>query len=233
MIFTRDFVTRENYWQIASLVTQKSLFTVTHALFFTSPISCLQLLMHWIYHSLMLTHWGLVMPYDIIELCQYWFRQWPLVAWWHQAITWISVDLLSAQSSHNRLGQLYQRYFIHQSLNLASKYIIHNFIEIYQRPVSKAINTLSLFAVPEPPTKDDVLVDTDYEAMMEDDHYLLPSTGHLVYLLQPGNYGNRKEDLLKYLFKRLFSLTTNKHQSTILLVLDTGNPTVNGSIKYQ
>ena len=38
MIFTRDFVTRENYWQIASLVTQKSLFTVTHALFF---ISCL------------------------------------------------------------------------------------------------------------------------------------------------------------------------------------------------
>ena len=34
MIFTRDFVTRENYWQIASLVTQKSLFTVTHALFF-------------------------------------------------------------------------------------------------------------------------------------------------------------------------------------------------------
>ena len=37
MIFTRDFVTRENYWQITSLVTQKSLFTVTHALFFISP----------------------------------------------------------------------------------------------------------------------------------------------------------------------------------------------------
>ena len=34
MIFTRGFVTRENYWQIPSLVTQKSLFTVTHALFF-------------------------------------------------------------------------------------------------------------------------------------------------------------------------------------------------------
>ena len=30
--FTRDFVTRENYRQIASLATQKSLFTVTHAL---------------------------------------------------------------------------------------------------------------------------------------------------------------------------------------------------------
>ena len=36
MIFTRDFVTRENHWQIASLVTQKSLFTVTRAAFFTS-----------------------------------------------------------------------------------------------------------------------------------------------------------------------------------------------------
>ena len=36
MIFTRDFVTRENHWQIASLVTQKSLITVTHALFFIS-----------------------------------------------------------------------------------------------------------------------------------------------------------------------------------------------------
>ena len=32
MIFTRDFVTRENHWQIASLVTPKSLFTVTHCI---------------------------------------------------------------------------------------------------------------------------------------------------------------------------------------------------------
>ena len=36
MIFTRDFVTCENYWQITPLVTKKSLFTVTHALFFIS-----------------------------------------------------------------------------------------------------------------------------------------------------------------------------------------------------
>ena len=34
MIFTRDFVTRENHCQITSLVTKKLLFTVTHALFF-------------------------------------------------------------------------------------------------------------------------------------------------------------------------------------------------------
>ena len=40
MIFTRDFVTRENHRQIASLVTQKSLFTVTHALFFISSSVC-------------------------------------------------------------------------------------------------------------------------------------------------------------------------------------------------
>ena len=33
---TRDFVTRESYWQIASLMTQKLLFTVTHALFYIS-----------------------------------------------------------------------------------------------------------------------------------------------------------------------------------------------------
>ena len=38
MIFIRDFVTRENHWQIASLVTQKSLFTVSHALFFISIV---------------------------------------------------------------------------------------------------------------------------------------------------------------------------------------------------
>ena len=36
MIFTRDFVTRENHWQTTPLVTKKSLFTVTHALFFIS-----------------------------------------------------------------------------------------------------------------------------------------------------------------------------------------------------
>ena len=43
MIFTRDFVTRENHWQITSLVTKKSLFTVTHALFFISSTSQLVL----------------------------------------------------------------------------------------------------------------------------------------------------------------------------------------------
>ena len=45
MIFTRGFVTRENHWQIASLVIQKSLFTVTHALFFIS------LFIHWMYET--------------------------------------------------------------------------------------------------------------------------------------------------------------------------------------
>ena len=46
MIFIRDFVTRENHWQITPLVTKISLFTVIHALFFmyhirqTSCIVC-------------------------------------------------------------------------------------------------------------------------------------------------------------------------------------------------
>ena len=35
-----------------------------------------------------------MMPYGIINLSQHWFRYW-LVAWWHQAITWTSVDILS------------------------------------------------------------------------------------------------------------------------------------------
>ena len=39
MILTSDFVTPENHWQIASLVTQKSLFTVTHALFIITCLS--------------------------------------------------------------------------------------------------------------------------------------------------------------------------------------------------
>ena len=34
MIFTSDEVTSENHWQIASRVTQKSLFTVTNVLFY-------------------------------------------------------------------------------------------------------------------------------------------------------------------------------------------------------
>ena len=34
MIFTSDEVTSENYWQIASRVTQNSLFTVTNVLFY-------------------------------------------------------------------------------------------------------------------------------------------------------------------------------------------------------
>ena len=46
MIFTRDFVTRENHWQITPLVTKKSLFTVTHALFFIYPLCHVHDVMH-------------------------------------------------------------------------------------------------------------------------------------------------------------------------------------------
>ena len=52
---------------------------------------------------MILTHWGLVMPYGYRDLGQHWLRWW-LVAWWHQAITWTNVDWSSLKSSdtHNR-----------------------------------------------------------------------------------------------------------------------------------
>ena len=40
MIFTSDEVTSENHWQIASRVTQKSLFTVTNVLFYFLHAIC-------------------------------------------------------------------------------------------------------------------------------------------------------------------------------------------------
>ena len=43
MIFTRDFVTRENHWQITPVVTKKSLFTVTHALFFICKLDSIKI----------------------------------------------------------------------------------------------------------------------------------------------------------------------------------------------
>ena len=48
MIFTRDFATRENHWQITPLVTKKSLFTVTHALFFIYFITAEVLLFYYL-----------------------------------------------------------------------------------------------------------------------------------------------------------------------------------------
>ena len=51
MSFIRDFVTYEKYLQIASLVSETSLFTVTHILFFISPMRC-----QWRYCSLAPSH---------------------------------------------------------------------------------------------------------------------------------------------------------------------------------
>ena len=45
MIFILDFFTRENHCQITSLVTKESLFTVTHALFYSSFVLCMS--HHW------------------------------------------------------------------------------------------------------------------------------------------------------------------------------------------
>ena len=46
---------------------------------------------------LLLNNCGLVMPYGVIYLDQHWLS-WGLVAWWHLAITWTSVDLICVGS---------------------------------------------------------------------------------------------------------------------------------------
>ena len=66
-----------------------------------------------------LTHCGIVKPYNDIELGQHWFRYW-LVAWWHQAITWINVDLSSATTIS---GQFHRGYLSNQSFELTWKWI--------------------------------------------------------------------------------------------------------------
>ena len=48
-------------------------------------------------HRSISTHWGLATLYGVGDLGQHWFRQW-LVAWRHQAITWVNVDLSSVRS---------------------------------------------------------------------------------------------------------------------------------------
>ena len=54
-----------------------------------------------------LTHSGLAMPNEDIELCQHWLKEW-LVAWWHQAITWTNVDLSSIRFSDSHLRAIEQ-----------------------------------------------------------------------------------------------------------------------------
>ena len=54
-------------------------------------------------HYSLLTHCGPVTPYGDRDLGQHWLRQW-LVAWRHQAITWIIADLSSV-----RLNDIHHR----------------------------------------------------------------------------------------------------------------------------
>ena len=52
------------------------------------------LLVHILANREVLTHCGLVMPYNEIDLGRHWLRQ-LLLVWRHQAITWTNVDLSS------------------------------------------------------------------------------------------------------------------------------------------
>ena len=58
--------------------------------------SCLYLSKFLPYHvGMKLTHYSVVTPYVDINIGQHWLRWW-LLAWRHQAITWINVDVSSA-----------------------------------------------------------------------------------------------------------------------------------------
>ena len=65
------------------------------------------LFMHWCSLFLVLTHCGLVTPYGYRDLGQHWLKQW-LVAWRHQAITWINVDWSSVKSSDVQIRAISQ-----------------------------------------------------------------------------------------------------------------------------
>ena len=60
MIFTRDFVTRKNNWQITSLGTTKSSFTITHALFFMSSLPQMTNLSETAFCVLVLLNWEMI-----------------------------------------------------------------------------------------------------------------------------------------------------------------------------
>ena len=79
MIFTRD----ENQWQITPLVTKKSLFMVTHALFFISYS------FQWV-----LNHWGRVTPICVRKLAIIGPDNIWLSPSRHQAIIWTNTGIL-------------------------------------------------------------------------------------------------------------------------------------------
>ena len=88
MIFTRDFVTRENYWQIASLVTQKSLCMVNHALFFISFILSAFML----YAGKMRNGWFQLLEQR--QMCRNESYSW-LLQWCFTKVKWIELTCLN------------------------------------------------------------------------------------------------------------------------------------------
>ena len=51
-------------------------------------------------------------PYGDTELDKHWLRFW-LVAWWHQPITWISIDLPSIVSCVIHLRAISKKFYMH------------------------------------------------------------------------------------------------------------------------
>ena len=103
MIFTRDFVTRENHWQIASLVTQKSLFTVTHLYHCLRCLTCMHLGLNSMYcvketYAVYHTKNCNIKSNDIegvdrfdLDICIYIYIIYLAYRRQHQFVTWVNV----------------------------------------------------------------------------------------------------------------------------------------------
>ena len=59
-----------------------------------------------------LIYCDLVYPYGMIQLGQYSFRYWLIIAWWHQAISWTSFDKLSMRSCGIHMRAMQQEMMI-------------------------------------------------------------------------------------------------------------------------
>ena len=65
--------------------------------------------MEYAYYCIIMTHYGLVMPYGNIDLRQHWLRYW-LVAWRHQAIRlnqcWLEIIGIHPSATWHKLDKI-------------------------------------------------------------------------------------------------------------------------------
>ena len=94
------------YWGLNKMVDTLQM-TFLNAPFWKRIFIWKILITDWSLKITHLTYCGLVMAYGGRDLGQHWLRLW-LVAWWHQAITWTSVNLSSMRSCVIQLSAILQ-----------------------------------------------------------------------------------------------------------------------------